>query len=279
MESTPLWIGLLFGTLASLCLNVGKGIQKMKVKVLGQGRAMLFPPHRRDFAIWLTGVILTMSASVFFSLALKYTDKSSLVSALNGAGLLGLVIFAWLILKEPMGRREWIGAGMVVVGTAVMGYLDQPAPAGQSYLLGRFLMIVGILLMIFLPLALLARKRVRIHGLVFGAIVGTLIGVAMILADMALVKSQGSFWGQLQNPYPYAAIICSAAALTLTQVAFWRATALVVVPTINSFMILIPVVIEYFTFGTVLHPVQYLAVALIIAGVVLLTTAPRPEFA
>jgi drug/metabolite transporter (DMT)-like permease len=279
MQESTLWIGLLMGTLAALCLNLGKGIQKMKVKVLGQGRAMFSPEHRRDFRIWLFGALLTTSATGLFSVALKFTDKSSLVSALNGVGLLGLVFFAWLKLKEPMGIREWVGAGLVVIGTTVMGYMDQPLPQGQSYALASFLHILAILAAIFLPLALLALKKVRLHGLVFGAIVGTLIGIAMILGDMALVKAQGSLLGQLQNPYPYAALFCAASALALTQFAFWRATALAVVPTINSFIILVPVLVEYFTFGTVLQPAQYLAVLLIVLGVVLLTTAPRQEFA
>ena len=275
MPESTLWIGLLMGTLAALCLNLGKGIQKMKVKVLGQGRAMFSPEHRRDFRIWLFGALLTTSATGFFSVALKFTDKSSLVSALNGVGLLGLVFFAWLVLKEPMGIREWVGAGLVVVGTTVMGYMDQPLPQGQSYALASFVHILAILAAIFLPLALLALKKVRLHGLVFGAIVGTLIGIAMILGDMALVKAQGSLLGQLRNPYPYAALFCGASALALTQFAFWRATALAVVPTINSFIILVPVLVEYFTFGTVLQPAQYLAIALIVLGVVLLTTSSR----
>ena len=275
MPESTLWIGLLMGTLAALCLNLGKGIQKMKVKVLGQGRAMFSPEHRRDFRIWLFGALLTTSATGFFSVALKFTDKSSLVSALNGVGLLGLVFFAWLVLKEPMGIREWVGAGLVVVGTTVMGYMDQPLPQGQSYALASFVHILAILAAIFLPLALLALKKVRLHGLVFGAIVGALIGIAMILGDMALVKAQGSLLGQLQNPYPYAALFCGASALALTQFAFWRATALAVVPTINSFIILVPVLVEYFTFGTVLQPAQYLAIALIVLGVVLLTTSSR----
>ena len=279
MGTDPLWLGLLLGALAAICLNLGKGIQKMKVKVLGQGRAMFRPPLRRDLVIWILGALASLSATALYSLALKYTDKSSLVSSLNGVGLLALVFFAWLVLKEPMGIREWLGAGLVVVGTTVMGYLDQPLPAGQSYDLHRFLTLVAILIAVFLPLALLALKVVRLHGLIFGAIVGTFIGVAMILGDMALVKSQNDFFGQLQNPYSYAAIFCGGSALVLTQVAFWRASALSVVPTINSFMILIPVVMEYFTFGTVLQPLQYFAVLVIVFGVVLLTTAPRPEFA
>ena len=279
MDTNPLWLGLLLGAVGALCMNVGKGVQKMKVQVLGRGWAMFSAEHRRDFRIWLLGVAMTVSATGFYSLALKYTDKSSLVSATNGLGLIGLVVFAWLVLKEPMGLREWLGAGLVVAGTTVMGYLDRPLTAGQSYDVAGFLKVAAVLAAVFLPLAFVALRVVRIHGLVFGAIAGALIGTAMILGDMALVKSQGDMLGQLQNPYPYAAMICASGALALTQFAFWRAAALVVVPTINSAIILTPLLMEYFTFGAALAPVQYLAVAVIVLGVVLLTLSPPPELA
>ena len=64
------------------------------------------------------------------------------------------------------------------------------------------------------------------------------IGIAMILGDMALVASGNSMMGQFRNPYPYIAVAVGGGALVITQFAFWRARAMVVVPTINSFIIL-----------------------------------------
>ena len=52
---------------------------------------------------------------------------------------------------------------------------------------------------------------------------------------------------------------------------------MVVVPTINSFIILTPVVFEYFTFGTVLAPPQWVAILSIVAGVVLLTATSTQD--
>ena len=83
--------------------------------------------------------------------------------------------------------------------------------------------------------------------------------------------------GQLKNPYPYVAIVLGTVALAVTQLAFWRSRAMVVVPTINSFVILAPVVFERFVFGTVLRPPQYLAVVAIVAGVILLTATEKQD--
>ncbi len=266
-----MWLGVLLAIIASTNLNVGKAIQKWKVKVLGNGRAVLAPEHRRDFFIWLLGFGLTASCTVIYSLALKYTDKPSMVSSLNGVGMIGLVIFAWLVLKEKIGFQEIGGALCVLLGTTVMGYFDQPPEKGQAFSLSRFLFSSIIMVVIFGPPAAYAWRAKRFHGLAFGAAAGVILGICLILGDMALVEAKDNFLGQLKNPYPYAAIILGIAALTITQFAFWRAPAMIVVPTINSFMILCPVVLDYFTFGTILKPLQYLGVGIIVVGVVLLT--------
>ena len=268
-----LLVGMLFGALGALALNVGKGVQKWKIMVLGKGWAMFSAPYRRDFFIWLIGMGMTTSANVFFAIALKYTDKTSLVSAMNGLGLIGLVIFAWLVIKEHIGWRELGGAGLVILGITIMGYFDKPLGGSQVYSASNFTISLIILLIIFTPLVVFSLYTKRLHGFTFGALAGSLIGVAMILADMGLVKSGESISGMLTNQYAYLALISATVALALTQLAFWRSTAMIVVPTINSFLVFAPVVIEYFTFGTMLLPIQYLAVLVIIAGIILLTAS------
>lgn len=265
-----LWLGILLAILASICLNVGKGVQKWKVKIWGKGRAMFQKENIGDFRIWMIGFFLTAAAAPIYSAALKFTDKSSMVSSLNGVGMIGLVIFAWLVLHEKIGWQEIGGAALVLFGTALMNWFDKPI-AQDAFTVGRFAVSGLSLLAVFGLLAAFSWKTDRLYGFSFGAIPGILIGGAMILGDMALVEAGGDMLGQLKTPYPWIAMIAAIGALTVTQLAFWRARAMVVVPTINSFVILAPVVMEYFTFGTVLQPVQYAAIALIVAGVVLLT--------
>jgi len=271
-------LGLAMGITASVLLSVGKGVQKMKVNVLKQGKKMFKPPHRRDFVIWALGVLMTASASVFYSVSLKFTDKSSIVSSLSGIGLVGLLIFAWLVLKEKVGAREVFSSAMIIVGTGLIGYFNKALLSGQKYDLTKFIYVSVFLLAVFGGLVLLGFKYKKFYGFAFGVIAGSLIGIAMILGDMALVKSQGDLLRQFNTPYVYLALLSSAGALTLTQVAFFKATAVVVVPTINSFTILAPLLVEYFTFGVMLAFPQYLGVAMVLAGVIILTTSPKQAF-
>jgi len=115
-----LFAGIGLAITASIFLNVGKGVQKWKVKTLAHGRKVLTREHRRDFVIWLAGILMTTSATIFYSAALKFTDKSSMVSAFNGVGMIGLVLFAWLVLKEKIGRQELGGAALILIGTGLL---------------------------------------------------------------------------------------------------------------------------------------------------------------
>jgi drug/metabolite transporter (DMT)-like permease len=271
-------IGLALGIFASIFMNVGKGVQKQKVDVLKKGRDMFKPAHRRDFRIWLIGVLMTVCAAGLYSASLKFTDKASIIAALSGTGLVGLLIFAALVLKESIGFREIFSSGLIIIGTGMVSYFDQPLSETQEYNLGNFIYMIIGLLAIFGALSIAGAKSARFHGFAFGLVAGSFIGLAMILADMALVRSGGDLITQFLNPYVYFAMISALSALAITQVAFFKGTAVLVVPTINSFIILTPLVVEYFTFGTLLNLVQYLGVAVIVIGIVILTTSPKQVF-
>jgi drug/metabolite transporter (DMT)-like permease len=269
--ATTAWLGISLAIAASTFLNVGKGMQKWKVAVLANRRRVLSAEHRRNFAIWVAGVLLTMVATVLYSFALKFTDKPSTVSALNGVGLIGLVVFAWWVLKERVGSRELLGAVLVIAGTALMGAFDQPRPQEAGFSQAGFLAwcVGGVAL--YAPLALYSWRAKRWHGLVFGSMGGCMIGTSMVLGDMALADAGNDIFGQFGGPYVYLALIIGTGALGVTQLAFWRASAMVVVPTMNSFVICTPAGIQALTFGTILQPIQFVGLAVIVAGVVALT--------
>jgi drug/metabolite transporter (DMT)-like permease len=270
-------LGIILAIWASADLNIGKGMQKWKVKVWAQKKKIFTKQHLPDFLLWCVGLLLTASAMPLLSLAMKFTDKTGMVSAMNGVGLIGLVLFAWLVLKEKIGWQELIGAAMVISGSMLIKFFDVKVEGGQHYSLDRFLMVVAVIVVVLATAAVWSWKTNKLFGLVFGSISGTCVGVAMILADMALVKSGNDFWGQLLNPYPYFAFILGVAATVFSNVAFWRARAMVVIPTFNSMVMLSPLMIEFFTFGVTLQPMQYVGVLTSVAGVVLLTATEKQD--
>ncbi len=276
---TTLIAGIALAATAATLLNVGKGIQKMKVEVLKKGRRAWRPEHRRDLGIWFIGFFMTGAASLLFSYSLKLTDKAGIVSATAGLGLVGLVLFAALVLRERFGRREQLGTVAIVAGTVLVAYFNRPVPFDPNYPVARLLFVGGGIVAVLAVLCVFSYKTNRLYSLTFGATAGTLIAVSMLIADLALIAAGNDFVGQLRNPYPYVAIVLGFGALAVTQLAFFRGRALVVVPTINSFMIAGPPLIEYFVLGTTLSPLQLVGFVVVVAGVIVLTTTPESSAA
>ena len=269
---TSFLAGIAIGSAATIALNLGKGVQKMKVHVLKRIRTPFAPDVRRDFMIWLGGVGLTTSASLFFSLALKMTDKPSIVSSLTGVGLLALIVFSHGVLHEKVGRLELVAAGLIIAGTVLMGFFHRALDGVQTYSPSGLFVSLLILVALYAVLVPLSLKKVRLHGVVFGALAGTLIGVAIILGDIALIRVGDDFSAQFATPYPYLAMFVGLFALLTTQIGFFRARAIVVVPCANCSIVLTPVLFEYLIFHTMLVPGQYLGILLILGGVGVLSS-------
>ena len=272
--------GVLLGILAALLLNIGKGVQKLKVHVFLQGRRMFSKEHRRDLVIWALGLAMTAASAVPYSAGLLLSKSPSSVSAMTGVGLIGLSIFAVLVIGEKLRSRDWVGIILVVVGTSVLAYLGAGKEAQAKQFLDRSLVITVSVLVIVATVACVVVFRLRkLHGMTFGLAAGLCIGLAIFIADAGLVRSGDSLSGQFLTPYPYVAIFFAAAATAVTQVGFLRGRAVEVVPSVNAAIILFPLILE----GIIYHqlpPVSILAfVVVVVAGVLLLSTgvAARAE--
>lgn len=265
-------LGVTLGMVAALMMNIGKGVQKQKVHVFRQGRRMLSVENRRDLGIWLAGLALTGGATVPFSLSLKFSGSPSTISAMTGIGLIGLAIYAVKVIGEKIGPADAVGIGLVVVGTSILGYLgagrELPAREFTDLALAK---TTGLLVLLAVGACMVALYWKRIYGVTLGLTAGMLIGVALFLADAALVRAGGSFFGQLSNPYPYAAIFLAVLAVATTQIGFLRSRALEVVPAINSAVILTPLLLEGAIYGAFPGIVRVLLIVTIVAGVCLLS--------
>ena len=270
--SAPLFLVLLVAAVASISLNIGKAVQKMKVEVLRRKKSVLTPPYRRDFLIWCFGMFLTFIAGFFFMVAQKMTDKASLVSSLNGVGLIGLAVFSWLVLKERVGPREWGSIGLIIAGTAAVSYFNVAQSGEKVFNFANLLWVCGGAAVVLGLLLLAVIKFGRGHALIFATMAGVALGLMNVFYHSGPIVSEGSFIGQFKTAYPYIGFMIGNCAFVFTNLAFFHGTGITVVPTVNSFMIVSPMLFEVFVFNVSLAPLQYVGAALIVAGVIVLTT-------
>jgi len=272
-------IGVALALLGAVCLNVGKGLEKMKVHVFAQGWGMFKSPHNKDLGVWLLGMCMTFSFGVFTWIAMRFVNNPSLVTAMNGFGLVALVLFAVRVIGEHINARELTGIGIIIVSTVVMTYFQAPTESEESFKLSA--LIIGSLVPIgfFGLLSLYALKTRKLHGFSFGALSGACNALPSMLLKVSwiVVGPAATVFEQLKHPYLYVALLIGIAATATTQVGFWRDRAIIVVPTFVSFNMIIPAVLEYFVFGVTLSTIQYIAMACIIGGVIFLCISTPEE--
>ena len=114
--------GVALGIVGALMMNIGKGIQKQKVHVFLTGKGMFSQENRKDLIVWCIGMAITASAAIPYSLALLLSKSPSTISAMTGVGLVGLLVYALLVLKEKIGLHDGAGIALVIIGTSALGY-------------------------------------------------------------------------------------------------------------------------------------------------------------
>jgi multidrug transporter EmrE-like cation transporter len=265
-------LGIFVSIIAALMLNVGKGIQKQKVHVLKNLKYALRSDHRVDFIVWVVGVFLTATAVVPFSIAIKLTKSASIVSAMTGVGLAGLALYASKVLGEKLKGGDLLGILLVMIGTSCLSYIgaaDRPSFSGFSDEL--FIKVIVILCIFSLSACALSMLFKKLHGVSFGLAAGVFIGIGLFMADVGLKKAGGSLSGQMDTPYPYLGLGFGACALGLTQLGFFKSPALVVVPTVNSAIVLTPVALEIMIYQRFPGLLSLVLIGVIVVGVVLIS--------
>ena len=115
--------------------------------------------------------------------AADMSKSPSTVSAMTGVGLIGLSIFAVLVIGEKLRPRDWLGILLVVVGTSILAYLGAAKQAQAKQFLDRSLVITVSALILAAAVACVVAFRLRkLHGMTFGLAAGLGDGLVAVLA-------------------------------------------------------------------------------------------------
>lgn len=225
---------------------------------------------------WMLGFVATTLGWVLFVQATALGDIS-LVQPLMSAGDLLLVIMAVVFLKERLGRIEWAGVLMTVLGAVALAWKVGNSDV-VSFDATRLALLLGVSVLV--GLALLASNR-RSHRpeVLLALVVGLCFGAGSILTKAMTVAYSGPgqtvmTWTILIDPLLLAVILANVLGLVLLQAAFQRGRAAVIVPlqlaVANGITVLAGVVI----FAENITPLRGFGILLILGGTALLHLKP-----
>lgn len=267
-----LFLGIFLSILTSICLNLGKGVQRIGAETLGKDMRKKWkqnPEDKRKIIIWLVGSLMTAIAAVLAVVAQIFLTQSSTFVALSGIGIIAVVLFAARIIKEKITALQVSGIAIIIAGTSLLG-IDYPVvsePLPNLDFAGYAIIAAAI----SIAAVAYSLKAKRAYGIVFGSLAGLFNGFAAVATAFSVSTGQHDIAGTVLNPWLLASIVLGQCAFWVTQYAFKKGgNASLVVPAMSSFLIIIPFINDAVVYKLPFGPFQLLAFVLNIAGIVLL---------
>jgi drug/metabolite transporter (DMT)-like permease len=275
--------------LSLLAASAGYSIHAIAQAGQKIGLAVVTRRKARGLIIWIVST-LSMPSSVFLILYAVSIGNASLVGAMSGSGLASLAIFSHLYMREKITRRELAGVITVMGAAVLIGTFRMTAVSVQSSLTALyvyFLAVCGSYLLLWL----LFRKHDHRAGIAIAGLSGAMGGFVPLFQKVSttphgLSQALLHFHFQnetrltallekgvrlLSNPWALVWIVISLASMVVMQFAYRRGRAIKLIPAFAANTIAVPVVGGVVAFGERLHPLQWVGVILIFAGVLLLT--------
>jgi hypothetical protein len=271
-------LGLLFGLINTTSLHIAKGMQRHGINTLRWKRLKKEERSGKHAAIYIAGVMLNNSTPLWLILANRFSTPAY-ATGMFGVGLVLLLVYSSVILKEPVAPVNYIGAVVVMAGTILfsvhslqMGSLDVSLMDSRAvtWFIAIYVILAGLGL-----LAGFRSKNGRVIALTFGLYAGGAACLDPILKAIGQNASgtatlfPAAAWGWI--PFGLSFLLGTSAFITV-QIAFLRgARASVFVPFQSSLYVLVPVVVQLIALpGYVATPILVGGIACIVVGIVLM---------
>ncbi len=173
--------------LAGFGIYIGKGLQKRGVRDLPP--ISLHWPVLRLFLrnpFWGGGFVLEMFSSVLSIVAIGMTPIS-IYQPLLATGLIALVVYDRIVLRDPTTPHEWLGLALLALGAILMAATLQKGP--DSFHVTRLLVAFGLLVSLLGLLECLFRRQWWLE-LSTGMMSGTCFGLSTIVMRSAHLSAQ-----------------------------------------------------------------------------------------
>lgn len=135
MGSIWFTFSILSGLLSFASYNIGFALEKKAVKNLPEdikSKTLLMYRTLITNRLWLTGLFLTIVSIFLYFIALLWAPLSA-IAPLSGFGLIVLVIYAHLDLKESLKKSEIVAIFLIVIGISISSYLISKDTTGVNW--------------------------------------------------------------------------------------------------------------------------------------------------
>ena len=246
-------------------LNLGQAGQKI-------GLAMKSDRPAPGWTLWVFATLAT-SVSFWFVFAAISIGTVSLAGAMSGTGLASLAIFSRIVMNERLGIGKTIALAGVIAGAALVAWFAEPG--GTDANLAILYGFLGVGAIAYSIGAVLAHGG-SLAGVMLGGLSGFLGAYSQLfqrLGGADLPWSDGPIAviaSMITDPVTAIWIGLSIASMIVIQFSYRHGQATQIIPVFTANLIVVPVVGGVLVFAERLSPVQWVGVAAVLAGSVVL---------
>jgi len=257
-------------------LYLGKGIQKYaieKFKEEGEVKKIIKSPHA---GTWIVGTILT-TIYMFVQWAALLFAPINLIAPLEGIGLVTLMIFSFYILKEEITNIEIVGIAAIITGTVLITLFNTNTGLLIAANFNQNLSVTFILSILVIVAILVITchfSGYKAAGLLIGGAAGSCMAIQTFTKRITAIPD--IYW-LTELGYIALVLIFGLLTLLITQYAFAKAKANQVVPVFTSLSMILATIMGIFALSERIEMMQILGIAIIVAGVILLTAFRKED--
>ncbi len=168
--------------------------------------------------MWLVGTLALLTGYLFQAAALD-RGRLSIIQPL----LVTTVVFAlplgYFLTKQHVGRREVLGAGVIILGLALFTYFGDPAGGNENAPNSQWAIVIGLVSVLsVLTLVFGSGGSLSMKAAVYGAVAGVLFGLSSALTKPTLDYLHQSVGTMLSHWECYALALAGVLGFVLQQV-------------------------------------------------------------
>jgi drug/metabolite transporter (DMT)-like permease len=198
----------------------------------------------------------------------------SIVGAMAGTGLASLALFSHVVMKESLNPMSLIAIAAIIAAAAVLAIFDQTGETTPN--VARLIVLLGVGAIAYIGLIFLAPSQ-TIRGVAIGGLSGFFGAASQLFQRLGTVDidpTMGiqSFAGEvISEPVTLVWVGLTLISMVVMQFSYRHAQTVQIVPVFTANFIIIPAVGGVIAFGEVMHPMQWVAVAVMLTGSIVIT--------
>jgi multidrug transporter EmrE-like cation transporter len=255
---------ILLTILAYTLLSIGFVLMKKGISWIGY-KGKKDKLYYQNLFIWILGFIIMNSNIVPNTIALKFLEPH-IVSAFAGWGIIMLVFFSHVILKERLFKPDFIYTAVIFISIIFLNLLEQKKD--QIVVKLPWLIFLSLIPLCLMAPAFLKHISKRLKTILFAAISGISTGMIIVTIKVLVIDSGFNVRSYFSSPYLYIYLFFSVAAFITLQISYKLGHMMLVGPVQYSAAIIYPVLCSYAVFANNIEFMQLVSIALVIYGTI-----------